>query len=58
MFTLKYEALEKGYGYIHIIVNGQDISEYSYNGNIYYGNKILLEFNSGNMKVKHFPVAF
>ena len=53
MFTLKYEALEKGYGYIHIIVNGQDISEYSYNGNIYYGMcriSKLLEWINDNLK--------
>ena len=53
MFTLKYEALEKGYGYIHVIVNGKNISEYLYNGGIYYGMcriSELIDWINDNLK--------
>lgn len=53
MFTLKYEALEKGYGYIHVIVNGKNISAYLYNGGIYYGMcriSELIDWINDNLK--------
>lgn len=53
MFELLYEPLDNESGYIHIIVNGEDVSEYSFRGNIYYGMcriNVLINWIKDNME--------
>lgn len=63
MFELKYEPIEEDWGWIHIIVNGMDISKYSYRNNIFYGRcriKELVNWLKENLKyilsIDDFPV--